>query len=289
MENIISVFQSDSQEVNEYYRNNPNFIIQYSQIDDPDAKRERKSYCAIYFSSHDIYYPNHPEAFKKQLVDRNRFEWYGTRIKKARKHIFVRDIKKQWYLNGINKELNSIEKVYEMLKVETKGYEVVTVGSSAGGYAAILFGQLLKARSIFSFNGQTQLYDLLETSNESKNPIVFRKKNDSSVNSYFSLKKYISSPENIFYFYSNKSDWDLIQYEHIKHLDMHFLGFKTSHHGIPFVKVSIPKVINLESEKLQSLAKENHSPIFFSVKLNGLKKVSLFLFKQIKRKLRNRY
>ena len=63
---------------------------------------------------------------------------------------FVRDVYKQWYLKGVNAEIDSIEKLYEFLKAETEGYQIVTVGSSAGGYAAVLFGYLLNATKVLA-------------------------------------------------------------------------------------------------------------------------------------------
>lgn len=39
----------------------------------------------------------------------------------------------------------------------TQGYKVVTVGSSAGGFMAILFGCLLNAEAIYAFSPQISL------------------------------------------------------------------------------------------------------------------------------------
>lgn len=70
---------------------------------------------------------------------------------KAAKQIFVRDIYKNFCIEGINAEFNSHYKVAEKLKMLTQGYKVVTVGSSAGGFMAILFGCLLNAEAIYAF------------------------------------------------------------------------------------------------------------------------------------------
>ena len=70
--------------------------------------------------------------------------------------------------------MNTIPLLLEWLKKETRGYEVYTVGSSAGGYAAVLFGYSLNAERIISFNGQFILYDLLSTSTPEINPILFQ-------------------------------------------------------------------------------------------------------------------
>ena len=52
--------------------------------------------------------------------------------------IFVRDMWKQWYINGINQKIDSVEKVIEFLRTETENMRVTTVGNSSGGYMATL-------------------------------------------------------------------------------------------------------------------------------------------------------
>lgn len=144
------VFQVDSEIVRNSYENADNFLI----IHDDSSKSNA---CAIYFSGHSIYFPNNEEAFKRNIVEKNRFEWFGLRIKNARKHIFVRDIHKQWYWSGINSKISTPESLLHTLKQETKGFdEIVCMGSSAGGYAAILFGCLLRAKAILAFSGRLE-------------------------------------------------------------------------------------------------------------------------------------
>ena len=99
----------------------------------------------IYFSSSAIYYPNTIDAFKKAFIDsENKFEFYKSDLKiKADKNIYIRDIAKQFYITGINHTLPSMDAVLSFLKKETDGYELYTVGSSAGAYAATLSGSIL--------------------------------------------------------------------------------------------------------------------------------------------------
>ena len=131
------VFQTDSETVRRVYETNNNYLIEYSKGGDADT-------CAIYFSSNDIYYPNLEGIFTKRIVNKNFYEWYHTRINRASKHIFIRDVFKQWYLAGINAKIDSPEKLAAFLKQETQDYtNVITLGSSAGGYAAILYGSLI--------------------------------------------------------------------------------------------------------------------------------------------------
>jgi len=256
------VFQTDSKEIEEQFALN-NYLIEYN-------KNVNKQYCIIYFSSNDIYYPNNKDAFYQQLVKKNRFEWYNTRISYGYKHIFLRDIKKQWYLEGINKDINSIEKIEAFLIEETKNFEIITVGSSAGGYAAVYFGQKLNARTTFCFNGQFMLLDILENSNENINPIVFREKNNPEINKYFCIKKFITKPRIIYYFYSSRSNWDIIQKNHISDLNLKIISFNSRRHGIPFLKTSLVKLLSSNVKMLDTLIDKDHEPVFFSLKIEGI-------------------
>lgn len=268
------VFQTDSDIVRKAL-NEPNYLIEYSETN------QNSEYCIIYFSSNNIYFPNTEAVFHDTIIKKNKYEWYGTRIKKGAKHIFIRDIQKQWYLNGINSEINTVEKLTDFLKKETEGYKTIMVGSSAGGYAAVLLGSLLNSEFVLSFNGQFQIYDLLETSNEAIDPIIFREKNNSAINQYFSLKKLIYIPSIIYYFYSNKSSWDLTNKRHVENIDINIISFNTSNHGIPFLRSALPFVLNTSIKKLNSWNKRIFNPILFSIKYGGLFATFNMLYKKL--------
>jgi len=261
------VFQTDSEIIKKVYQKNPNYLIEFSD-------REYQKNCTIYFCSNDIYYPNNEDIFRKRIIEGNLFEWFGTRIQKSNKHIFVRDICKQWYLSGINSNINSPHKLFEFLQRETMGYKVITMGSSAGGYAAILYGCLLKAEHVIAFNPQFELNSLLKNSCEDIDPLIFRLQN-TPISKYYDLHDLINdSPTDIFYFYSNKSHWDIEQFDHVRDIKgIHHISFSTKHHGIPFLKVCLPKVINMDKSALLRLSQKSHHPLFFSVKMVGLFKV----------------
>ncbi len=278
------VFQTDSEIVTKVYNGNPNYLV-----DGESSIKSNDNYCVLYFSSNDIYYPNTSEAFEKQLVLKDRYEWYGLRVKAAQKHIFVRDIKKQWYLSGINREVDTIEKLHALLKKETEGYKLITLGSSAGGYAAVLFGSLLNAERILTFNGQFYVNDLLKTTSEAINPILFREIDNPKINKYYSIRNYIQKPERIYYFYSNRSEWDLSQYEHIKDLGIQCIPFQTSHHGIPFLKSNLKYVLNLKESNLLKLVGKLQYPLLFSFKIEGFFHTFLSLFQQTKKMLIRKY
>ncbi len=262
------MFQINSEIVRSVYINQQNYKIEYNNSC-------KKNICAIYFSSNDIYYPNNEEIFRKRIVEKNFFEWYNTRIN-ARKHIFLRDIFKQWYLEGINAELDSPEKIFEWLKRETEGYEVVTVGSSADGYSAVLYGSLLKAQKVIAFNAQFSLKAIADESGEKCNPLVYKYKNTDR-SKYFELKDKISNFVNYFYFLSVGSEEDMLQATKlftppIPSKSFNCLRFKTAHHGIPFLKVALVNVLNMGEKDLKGFTKKKNHPIWFTIRMVGLRK-----------------
>lgn len=283
------VFQVDSDIVRKQ-RSFSNFRIEY-------APEIQDNICVVYFSSNDIYYPNTQAAFEYSILEKDRYEWSNMRVDYASKHIFLRDIFKQWYLGGINQDIDSPQKLYEWLKEETDDYKIETVGSSAGGYAAILYGVLLGARKILAFNPQFELNSLLETS-AMKNPLIFRLKG-TSLQSYYDLLPFINKTRNpnIFYFVSQDSHWDKKQLNHLinggNKISVNIIRFKTSHHGIPFPKIALGKVLKSDISELHDDCIKTYGPISYSIKkiglydtLKGLLMQSVYL---LKKKFRQRF
>lgn len=271
------IFQIDSPLVQRQY-DSDNYLI----IEDPAVAHSKQ--CILYFSSHDIYYPNTEASFRSRILNKNHFEWYGARIPLARKHIFLRDIHKQWYLAGINSRIDTPEKLLEFLRVETAGFEVTTIGSSAGGYAAVLYGSQLNAKRIFSFNGQMEIVSLLEKSHPETDPLVFRLKNTPRIK-YYDLAPHIAHPEAIFYFFSKKSDWDSQQASHVSGINLCKIGFHTNHHGIPFLKCAVARVLSLELRELKRLSQNSHNPLVFSIRMAGLVPCLLFIIRLLIKRL----
>jgi hypothetical protein len=276
------IFQIDSDAVQDAYNKRDNFLIE--ETDGLDAEK----YCCIYFSSNDIYFPNNETVFTQRITESNFFEWYGTRVRKANKHIFLRDVFKQWYLTGINREINSPERLLNFLKAETAGFKIITVGSSAGGYAAALYGWLLNAEYVLAFNAQFEIRSLLGSSTPEIDPLVFRNQHN-ELSRYFDLLNFSNSAVKVFYFYSNRSRIDLVQANHIgKSSSVQLIPFQTSHHGIPFLKCNLPIVINFSVAELEKMTKQSHHPLFFSIQCVGILKTISGLYAQVIKKIRLR-
>lgn len=271
------VFQTDSELARIAYQTKDNYLIEYDEA-------QSKEYCAVYFSSNDIYYPNTEKALCNSIFELNKFEWFNLRVPYASKHIFIRDIHKQWYLTGINSIIDSPDKLLHFLRDETAGYEITSLGSSAGGFAAVLYGSLLNARLILSFNGQFQIKSLLNTSQESVNPIIFRFNRSNKYLKYFDIKPFVKESRNIFYFFSNASLVDCEQYRHIQDMDVNVVQFSTSHHGIPFLKCNLPVILKMTNIELALLSGKVFAPFLFSLKMVGVVNTFKGLFEQLKKK-----
>lgn len=275
------VFQTDSDIIREAFEKD-NYLVVYNE------QCANKSVCAIYFSSNDIYFPNSEEVFRKRIIEKDFYELYQTRITSAYKHIFVRDIKKQWYVSGINSRIHSPELLLTFLQGETEGYSIITLGSSAGGYAAVLYGSLLSAIRVFSFNGQFEVNSLLNTSNAQIDPLLFRNRG-SALSKYFDLKDFINRNIDIYYFVSSASEWDYQQYIHISNIpSVKTILFDTNHHGIPFVKSALPFVINLDSIALDKFVGKTFNSISFSIRIVGVIETFASIYRQLVQKIKRR-
>jgi tetratricopeptide (TPR) repeat protein len=76
------------------------------------------------------------------------------------KKIFIRDVYDAWYNKGLKNIVDSIEGVAEYLKEQIeqiKPKKLITLGSSSGGYASLLFGFLLNADRSLAFSPQTKI------------------------------------------------------------------------------------------------------------------------------------
>ena len=74
--------------------------------------------------------------------------------------VFVRDVRRSWYHRGIEGLSGDIDETVGVLRATIDALEptrVVTVGTSAGGYAALLFGELLGMDETHAFGPQVFL------------------------------------------------------------------------------------------------------------------------------------
>jgi hypothetical protein len=189
--------------------------------------------CLLFCSGNGLYFPNTIEEYVKKIRIENRYEWENIARNKiiqknVAKIIFIRDIFKQWYVTGINKDINNIDKLAEYLKNETNEYEVTIVGNSAGGYIAVLIGILIKANIILTVCGQYNLYDFVD-----KEPLLNKYKNNLQCSKYYDLRKLIKKATEIIYFVPINCEIDMPQYGAVeKYKNIKTLKFNSKSHGL---------------------------------------------------------
>ncbi len=217
-------------------KNNENILIE----DNSDESKIAVVYC----SSNAVYAPDTPEAFKRKIMDKDRYEWYALRMDIPAKHIFIRDVGKNFYREGINDNVNSLEKLAERLKKETEGYKVRLLGSSSGGYASIALGLMLGAEYVMSFSGQFWPFVMSDGSS-----FLNKKYKDYD---YINLRENVkNSNMPIFYMMPTKSPCDIPQYELVKDCpNVHTCAIISNAHGVCVNKTTVRKIIDSPYEKL---------------------------------------
>lgn len=244
--------------------------------------------CYIFFSGNGLYYPNTEREFKQKILYENRYEWTNLCkskpfLKTARKLIFIRDVYKQWYVAGCNQRLNSVDKMSVYIKELAHNYDIVTVGNSAGGYAAVLFGILLQAKCIYSFSGQFSITDKMND----ENLLVKNNKNKN----YYNLKQLIKNNNkdiSVFWFYAAKSQYDIAQKKIADQLNICQIAFNESIHGKScFPTDYIPFILKTKDDPMVQYKLKNkvYSNISFSYRLFGIKGISRAVIYVVKKHL----
>lgn len=127
-----------------------------------DAARQSESDCVI-----DAIYPGRPLIISfNYFTQQDEFDMFG-RIRKLEQRagapfnrIYLRDSKNAWYQYGIKGLGNSVHEVAQKLQGLIRFIrpsEVITIGQSMGGYAAILYGILLQADRAIGFGPLSHL------------------------------------------------------------------------------------------------------------------------------------
>lgn len=245
-------------------------IFGKTEIDDQIAKHYKTSdnykerltgshVLYIFFSSQGLWNVSDANSFSQRVIRQDYYDYANvtqTKFFTKRKvdSLFIRDIYLSWYAYGINEQISSQSALTAFLTEKAKAYdEVVTVGSSAGGYAAILFGTQINADRIFVFGPQNDLAGHL----------AFYK--DSSAYSYFDVDsgKVVRdlSPlidaytGKLYYFYADKAKVDQFQYSCIKDAPcVVAFPIASEEHGRTLLAENMLDVISSKDKKLKRLA-----------------------------------
>jgi len=226
------------------YEGMDNYIIE---------KVSDKKLAVIYCSSNGIYYPNEYDIFKRYMLDANKFEWIKRdwKIKDAGLNIYIRDVFKQWYIKGINSQINSIDKLINFIKDKVSGYDIIVLGSSAGGYIATILGCRLNAKYVLNFAGQ---FDL--TFQDKNNRYIWEYIENENKTEFKNIKDLIEkSKTDIFYFVGSKSEIDKKDLEVANEIkkNLYIFKFDSKIHGIPFEVTVLKYLINKSRYELKAL------------------------------------
>ncbi len=173
--------------------------------------------------------------------------------------LFIRDVKREFYLTGLKNSTKNISETINLIDELTsvKSYrKKVAIGSSAGGFAAILFGNLLNFSKVIAFNPQTVISEEKETVlNDFTTLDGLCKKlrvqntSDTLYQKCLNLKNLMPFKTKVDLHFSNLSIVDRNFAKFIEHKNCKLIPYQSSSH-------LIAQQLK-ESEKLKSIIKEN--------------------------------
>jgi len=149
------------------------------------------------------------------------FEFFNFTADLDVNKIYIRDLSQTWYHAGIYGITEDIDETAAFLKkiINESGSErVVVFGNSMGGYAAILFGVLIRADIVHAFVPQTFINNLFYVISRDK--LLFTQNNFPC--EYFDLKEVIqnhNSLPDINIYYDEFSEMDRIHAMHLSTLN----------------------------------------------------------------------
>lgn len=155
--------------------------------------------------------------------------------------IVLRDLKRMWYHEGIPSLGNSIYELTHALTEKTKNYhKIITLGSSMGGYGAILLGNLINADYSIGFSPNSFIDKKNRKKYGDKNSFEDKNKvcETTVTPQYLDLKNYFEknckdSKTNCLLFCGALNEMDMVHSTRIMGLNnVHLFTRITSHHGL---------------------------------------------------------
>ena len=216
----------------------------------PHSKGEK---CYIFFSSNGIDKNISEDKYWEELVEKNKFEWQSIANslkyhKNLGKIIYVRDVFKKFYIDGINIKIDSVDKLLGFLKEVTKGYKVTTVGISSGGYLATICAIKLRAERAFCISGQFDIQSRLQDVNEDMLSLDKKK--------YLNIQWLLEENENIPIYYfcpiGCAHDWD--NYQLVKNdKNVKTFMFPDKVHAATVYPFNFPDILFKSNQKMDKL------------------------------------
>lgn len=240
--------------------------------------------CAIYFSSNGLFFPNTEEVARRVIWKEDRFEWTQLAPRHVSRRIFVRDVRKQWYVDGISRTRPDVDALETLLRALTEGLRVVCIGSSAGGFAAALLGCRLGASHVIGISAQFDLGVVLETPQDlAANPALAEYLGSGRDVSLSELIRTSAVP--IYFLCAAGDRMDQAQLKAISSLTtIKPLAFKSRVHGVTCWSSSLPTLIGMGPDELDRLVRRFSdsiiSPWRFSAAIDGWWKTAVRLVRR---------
>ena len=238
--------------------------------------------CFVFFSSNGLI---NGKKTKEYIIENDYYEFINIcnnpKIRNiSSKILLLRDLELNFYVNGINEAINSIDKMIELIKVNTKNKHIIAAGYSGGGYMAILISLFLdNVIKVFSFGGVLNLYSWKGSLNDTsflENTSLVEASKILSKSKYFNLLPFLSRRchPSIFHFYGNKSKSDLLVLEEFKNYQddkIFFIGVDSDKHGGLLNYFDYISIFTSKDSKMIKLSKYKHlSRKMLSMKMQGL-------------------
>lgn len=214
--------------------------------------------CYVFFSSNGLLKSFKECDIEEELVKRNRYEWKS--IAETFKYhrdlgriIYVRDVYLAFYIYGINKSLDTVDKIIEKIAQLCKGYEITTVGISSGGYLATICAIKLNAKRAFNFSGQYDIWERLDET--TKKYCVSKYGNYGYVNICDLVEMSNGIP--IFYFCPVGCSHDFANYQLVRNIpQVKCFLFPDKNHAATVYPFNFPDLLFLSNDKLEWLCKK---------------------------------
>lgn len=250
--------------LNEWYKKD-----NYKVIDLPNNSK----FCYVFISSNGLFGNNEQKNIQK--LTENKYDWENISkskkiLKTASRLIFLRDIYTHSYVEGINKEINNIDKIVNLIKKLTEGYKIYFVGNSGGGYLAMILGSLLpNTLRVYSFGGIFSLYEWTGSHNtlsfEMDETFIKYKNDDRS--KYYDIRELINKTKaNIYHIYASKHIGDCKQIEifNTKNANLHIFGFNTPVHGRGLNGFDYPDFLTIDDSKMQRITNLYENSVYIN-------------------------
>ena len=210
----------------------------------------------VFFSGNGIYAnKNRRASFLERIVEYDRYEWWdighSSKVSGAyEKIIFMRDIYAQYYLRGVNKNCDTQEKMGDLLRKETEGYDVTVCGSSAGAFAAAVLAEKIGAKRLYGISGCYDL-NLIYGMGPILDAEINNPNTECTLNACEQLKR---CGVRIYNVYAGCCDTDMVQTEALEGCNVLHFAFDSESHAKTMRNICYPTFLTLSDERMQELA-----------------------------------